>query len=173
MDVPLRYATAQFDWLPLEESDIDVIYRQFSDPDMCRYFSEPPCSVAEAAEIIRMYQHTNGRRMRWKLIHRTTNEFIGTCGYHYYNPHKRHVELGYDIWKAFWNHGYMREVLPALISLCADCLDIDTIYVYIDENNAASLAVAQRAGFVASPPFRPFDSPNEVCLAYQITPRSA
>lgn len=171
MNVPQTHTSARLHWSPLEESDIDVIFRQFSDPDMCRYFSEPPCSRTEAADIIHMYQHTNGRRMRWKLTHHATNEFIGTCGYHFYDPQKRHVEVGYDIWKTFWNQGYMREVLPALLTLCLDALDVDTIYVFIDRSNAASLAVAQRAGFIAASPFRPFDTPHEVCLKYAVIPR--
>lgn len=168
-ELPQYHSTARLRWSPLDDQDIDVIYRQFSDPDMCRYFSEPPCSYAEAAEIIQMYQHSNGRKMRWKLNTLDSGAFVGTCGFHYYDAEKRHAELGYDIWKAYWNQGYMREVLPALIALCVQFLQVDTLYVLVDGNNAASIAVATRAGFVASAPFRPIDAPTEICFAYRVT----
>ena len=168
-EFPQHYTTERLLWSTLNTQDIDVIYRQFSDADMCRYFSDPPCTYDEAAEIIHMYQHTHGRRMRWKLSTFDTGVFVGTCGFHYYDAEKKHAELGYDIWKEFWNQGYMREVLPALIELCVKSLRVETLYVLIDRDNAASIAVAKRAGFVPAPPFRPVDTPTEICLKYVVT----
>lgn len=88
-DIPHQHRTERLQWTALDTQDIDLIYRQFSDPDMCRYFSEPPCTYVEAAEIIHMYQHTHGRRMRWKLNNLDTGVFVGTCGFHYYDAEKK------------------------------------------------------------------------------------
>lgn len=68
----------------LTPDDLDVIYRQFSDPEMCRYFSEPPCSLEVARGIIAHYQNPQGKPyLRYGLFDRQSGEFIGTCGYHY------------------------------------------------------------------------------------------
>lgn len=169
MDVPHTLKTARLHWRPLHINDAAVIYRQFSDPDMCRYFTNPPCSYSEAQDIITHYRMSPGRYMRWAMHEGTTGEFVGTCGYHYLDESRQHVELGYDIWKAFWGVGYMREVLPMLIDICRTSLPINVVYVLVHRQNAASLRVAERAGFVATAPLRPLDSVDECCLAYRVT----
>jgi ribosomal-protein-alanine N-acetyltransferase len=40
---------------------INYVYRQFSDQDMCKYFSEPPFTIDEAKEIIEHYQESIGK----------------------------------------------------------------------------------------------------------------
>lgn len=169
MNIPQTYHTARLSWRPLQLSDTAAIYRQFSDADMCRYFSEPPCTYAEAQDIITHYRKQTGRAMRWALINAETQQFVGTCGFHYLDTIQRQVEIGYDIWKDYWGQAYMREVLPALMSICGDALPVDIIYALIDRDNRASLAVATRAGFMEAPALRPLDTPTELCLVYRIT----
>jgi [ribosomal protein S5]-alanine N-acetyltransferase len=41
----------------LTHDDIDVVHRQFSDPDMCRLLSEPPMDRNIAIETIDMFQN--------------------------------------------------------------------------------------------------------------------
>lgn len=44
----------------LDNSHLQDIYRQFSDDDMCRFFSDPPCTIEEAKDILNHYQYKNG-----------------------------------------------------------------------------------------------------------------
>lgn len=82
----------------LNVSDLNSVYRQFSDPDMCKYFSEPPCDMEEAKEIIEHYQNPEGKGyLRYGMFDKNNDAFIGTCGYHYWDPEKKQVEIGYDI----------------------------------------------------------------------------
>ncbi len=168
MHLPLTITTTRLHWRPLMVSDAAAIYRQFSDPDMCRYFTEPPCSYSEAQDIISHYRTSTGRYMRWVMCDATTEQFVGTCGYHYLDESRQQVELGYDIWKAYWGAGYMREVLPMLIDICRTYLPITVVYVLVHRQNAASIRVAERAGFVATTPLRQLDSADECCLSYQV-----
>lgn len=62
--------------------DIEGICRQFSDPDMCEFFSEPPCDMEEAKGIIDHYQNPEGEGyLRYGMFDKETDSFIGTCGY--------------------------------------------------------------------------------------------
>ncbi len=64
--------------------DLDAVYREFSDLDMCRYFSDPPCDLAEARGIIEHYQNPEGKGyLRYGMFDKRTGSFIGTCGDHY------------------------------------------------------------------------------------------
>jgi ribosomal-protein-alanine N-acetyltransferase len=133
----------------IEASDIDFIYRQFSDPEMCIYFNEPPCASLEAAKAIIDIYITNpekDKQLRWVLIRKYDNTIIGTCGYHCYDKHLRKVEIGYDIWKGFWRQGYISEALPVLLSYCFEYLGVNKVYAKIDPANIASRRSAEKSG---------------------------
>lgn len=169
MLIPTILRTPRLHWRPLAVSDGAAIYRQFSDAVMCRYFSEPPCRYADAQDIITHYRTRMGRVMRWVMHDEATGHFVGTCGYHYLNESQRHVEIGYDIWRDYWGQGYMREVLPRLLEVCVTHLPVDTVYALIHRDNAASIQVVRRAGFVATPPLRTPDTADECCWVYHFT----
>ncbi|WP_208919979.1 GNAT family N-acetyltransferase [Paenibacillus uliginis] len=52
----------------LDNSDLQDIYRQFSDYDKCRFFSDPPCTIEEAQDIFNHYQHKNGDKDTQKKL---------------------------------------------------------------------------------------------------------
>ena len=146
---PATLTSPRLIWRGLQTGDVDVIYRQFSDPDMCAYFSDPPCSMDEAADIITHYADMRQPRyLRYATFSSDTMEFIGTCGYHFYNVAAKQVEIGYDVWKGRWRHGYATEMLTALLPLCATHLGVNTIYAIIGHDNLASQASVRKFGFV-------------------------
>ncbi len=159
------FETERMTFRPLTLEDLEVVYRQFSDPDMCRYFSEPPCDREEAKAIIEHYQNPEGKdHLRYGLFDKRTGAFIGTCGYHYWDPERRQVEIGYDIWKEYWRKGYISEALPVLIDLCFDILDVACVYVLIHPENTASVASVLKFGFTSCEPLRSFEGGPQVCL---------
>ncbi len=159
---PIETRRLRFHALTMD--DLPAVHRQFSDPEMCRFFSEPPCSWEEAEGIIRHYQGSGPDYLRYGLFDKVSGEFIGTCGWHYWDPVRRQVEIGYDIWKRFWRQGYISEALPVLLSLCFGHLDVDRIYVLVDPRNTASIASARKLGFVTCEPCRKPDQESQVCL---------
>jgi [ribosomal protein S5]-alanine N-acetyltransferase len=160
------YHTPRLNWRALSmQHDQATIYRQFADPDMCRYYDEPPCTLAEAQDIITHYAsapQSAGYR-RYVLMHHDTGAFVGTCGYHFLNRDHRSVEIGYDIWKQYWRRGYAREMLPQLLSICFAIAEINLVYAVILPDNRASISVVNAAGFAQiTPPPRIADTPYAV-----------
>ncbi len=149
----------------LTPDDLDAVQRQFSDPDMCRYFSEPPCTREEAKAIIEHYRSPEGQdHLRYGLFDKQTGAFIGTCGYHCWDALRKQVEIGYDIWKEYWRKGYVGEILPVLIDLCFASLGVECVYVLIHPDNIASIATARKFGFLPCEPLRAYEGPAQVCL---------
>jgi [ribosomal protein S5]-alanine N-acetyltransferase len=149
--------TQRLVWRTLSMShDQASIYRQFSDIDMCRYFDEPPCTLAEAQDIITHYAKATptSNFARFVLLSAMTGEFVGTCGYHFLNRHEGSVEIGYDIWKEYWRQGYAREMLPKLLDICFAMPEITLVYAVILPGNTASINTATSAGFtpIVPPP---------------------
>ena len=142
------------------------VFRQFSDEAMCRYFSDPPCSWDEAADIITHYGSPDGtkRYARWGM-YLADGSFVGTCGYHFYDRENALVEIGYDVWKDYWRCGYGAESVRALTTYIWQMLAVDCIYALIDPANSASLALARSVGFRQSPMLRESTDGPFVCMA--------
>ncbi len=131
----------------LTDDDIESVYRQFSDKDMCRY-TEPPCDRAMAQFIIDHYKKPEGAiQLRWGIFDRLDGTFIGTCGYHFYDARNSKVEIGYDIWKDHWRKGYASEVMPVLLRACFKDLGVHCVYAHTHSENEASRAVLKKYGF--------------------------
>lgn len=158
------FATERMNVRLLRIEDLDAVYMQFSDPDMCKYFSEPPCDMEEAKGIIEHYQNPEGKGyLRYGMFDKNTDAFIGTCGYHYWEQERKQVEIGYDIWKEYWRQGYVSEVLPALICICFEHLGVDCIYILVHPENKASMASVAKFGFQECTPCRTTDD-EQTCM---------
>lgn len=165
MNLSEPFTTGRLHFRLLNQTDTDAVYKQFSDPDMCRYFSEPPCDYNEAAEIIKHYAQPEGKgHYRYGMFDRETGAFIGTCDYHYWDPERRQVEIGYDIWKDYWGQGYMSEALPVLLHTCFTHLDADCIYILTHPQNAASIATVRKFGFQECTPCRAVEDEPQICM---------
>lgn len=82
----------------LSDNDLQSVYKQFSDPDMCKYFSDSPCTMEEAKNIINHYQYKEGdTQLRYCMVDKVTGDFIGTCGFHFWDKNNRRVEIGYAL----------------------------------------------------------------------------
>ncbi|MGE5653063.1 MAG: GNAT family N-acetyltransferase [Bacillota bacterium] len=159
------FETRRLKFRLLTMDDLASVHRQFSDQEMCRYFSEPPCTLDEAKGIIEHYQEPEGKgHLRYGLFDLATGAFIGTCGYHYWDRDRKQVEIGYDIWKHYWQQGYASEALPVLIRLCFEHLGVDCVYVLVDPGNAASIATVAKFGFKPCPLCRKPDVVSQICL---------
>jgi [ribosomal protein S5]-alanine N-acetyltransferase len=165
MNLSKPFETKRMNFRLLDIYDIEVVYRQFSDADMCRYFSEPPCNREEAKEIIEHYQNPEGKdNLRYGMFDKSSKAFIGTCGYHYWDKELKQVEIGYDIWKDYWKQGYMSEALPVLLSICFTQLGVDCVYILTHPENYASQAAVRRFGFKECS-FRRFSDDNhQICM---------
>ncbi|MFN5060327.1 MAG: GNAT family N-acetyltransferase [Chloroflexota bacterium] len=149
------YGTDRLRWRALSmRHDQASIYRQFADPDMCRFYDEPACTLAEAQDIITHYTNASPHAnfARFAMFSTLTGAFVGTCGYHFLNRDQGSVEIGYDIWKEFWRLGYAREMLPQLLNICFALPEVELVYAVILPENIASILTVTGAGFTTITP---------------------
>jgi|GEM_PF-229875 [ribosomal protein S5]-alanine N-acetyltransferase len=165
MSLSEPFSTERLKFRLLQLNDLEAIYRQFSDPDMCKYFSDPPCDREEAKGIIEHYQSPEGKgHLRYGMFDIITEKFIGTCGYHYLDNDLKQVEIGYDIWKDYWRKGYISEALPVLLHICFEELEVECIYILADPQNKASIKSVSKFGFVECKPCRELDVEPQICM---------
>jgi ribosomal-protein-alanine N-acetyltransferase len=135
---------------PLKIEHIDFIFRHFSDSAVTRYlFDEPPVkNYAQAEEIVQFYLESAGKSYnRWVIVKKSSNQPIGTCGYHKWDKRYYRAEIGYDLGKDFWGQGYMTEALSAVISTGFDKMRLNRIDALVYVKNKPSIHLLQKLGF--------------------------
>jgi [ribosomal protein S5]-alanine N-acetyltransferase len=159
------FATRRLYFRLLRDDDLELVFRQFSDPEMCRYFSEPPIDRAEAKRTIEMFSDPDHKPfLRYGFFEHDSRAFVGTCGFHHLDAEARQAELGYDVWRGYWRQGFATEAVNALVDICFRQLDVDLLYVLIHPDNEGSLNTARKGGFHVCEPRRPLDEPGQVCM---------
>lgn len=136
----------------ISEDDLEFAYRQFSDPDVCRYLfdADPFSSRHEAKELIAFYTVPEPRNQhRWIIQTRTDHHQIGTCGFHCWNRESGRTDIGYDLARASWGRGYAGEAVREIVSFAFSVMHVTTILAQISVDNQQSIALAMRLGFVA------------------------
>jgi len=137
----------------ISKDDTDFVFREFSDDSVNKYLfdTEPFVNRKEAEDLIDFYLRPEPRAQhRWILIKKDTGEKIGTCGFHGWDMISRACEVGYDLTKEYWGHGYMSEALRAILSFARAEMNVQTVNACISVDNQRSIALVQNQGFIFS-----------------------
>jgi RimJ/RimL family protein N-acetyltransferase len=82
-----------------------------------------------------------------KLIHRESGLFIGCCGLLVQEVNgNQEVEVGYHIFPTYWGQGYATEAAKCFIDFAFNQPQITSVISIIDEDNVASIRVAEKNG---------------------------
>lgn len=135
---------------PLREGDADALYAMFSDPQVMRYWSNPPWTSIEQAHSflgsdVRAVRE--GEYLRLGLERREDAALIGQCTLYDFNKQCRRAEMGYSLAAAAWGLGFMHEALSTLVGYAFGELDLHRIEADIDPRNTGSARSLERLGF--------------------------
>jgi len=148
--IVIRLETENLILRPIEMSDRDFIFKQFSDPKVCQYLvdEEPFTKIEEAEALIKFYTLPEPRRQhRWIIVRKSDGKPIGTCGYHQWIIRHNSCEIGYDLCPPYWGKGYMTEALTKAITMGFKDIGLNRIQAFVDVRNTRSVNLASRLGF--------------------------
>lgn len=134
----------------IRPSDNQAIFNIFNDPEVTRYYGMKPFSdMAEAdALIVRWRRRFSERRLvRWVLAKLADDWVIGTAGFTDWKRHFRSAQVGYDLAQPFWQQGYMREALTAVLEFGYSHMQLNRIEALVLNENIASIALLDKLGF--------------------------
>jgi RimJ/RimL family protein N-acetyltransferase len=128
---------------PLREDDVPAIYEACQDPLIPRFTRVPsPYTMEHAAGAL----HADEGEIR-RAIAGADDRLLGVCGLMRFAPDGRACEVGY--WLAPWGRG--RGAATRAVELICEwgfaTLGLERIELHAHTENAASRAVADRAGF--------------------------
>jgi ribosomal-protein-alanine N-acetyltransferase len=135
----------------LRDDDADGILALFGDPEATRYYDlETFTQRQEAVELVRRWRQRWERRigMRWVLCRADApGELLGTCGYNLWWPEAARGVLGFDLRRACWRQGLMREALDAVLDYGFARLGLQRVEALVFDGNDASRQLLLRLGF--------------------------
>ncbi|MFW9956168.1 MAG: GNAT family N-acetyltransferase [Candidatus Thorarchaeota archaeon] len=137
--------------------DSENWFKNLSDDEVAVLIGmEPLENVEESKSIIvsfiLRYEKKNG--MAWAIILKEDESFIGTCSYEKIDSHNLSGEIGYDLLKKYWGHGFMAEALSAIIDYGFESLRLNRIEAHTAAINSASRNLLRRLGFFEEGIFR-------------------
>ena len=143
-----RIETGRLILRELSLDDGHAIFHNFSDQDVTRWFFDRPYTeLSQAKEIIREFEekYRTGKGITWGITLKGHDVVIGTCGFETFELASG-GEIGFDLAKAFWGKGLMREALEAVIAYGFECLLLRRIEAHTYCENVRAIALLERLG---------------------------
>ncbi|QYE99543.1 GNAT family N-acetyltransferase [Paraclostridium sordellii] len=137
----------------INENDYEDIYSIYGDAEVMKYdIGNLLKSLDESKNNIETIHRgiLNKWFVRWAIIDKYTDEFIGTIAFHHFEFDKHKVQIGYNLKKSYWRRGIMSDVLKLTIDYLQSNSLLETIEASIDDENVASVKLVEKLGFKLS-----------------------
>ncbi|MGU3575654.1 GNAT family N-acetyltransferase [Brucellaceae bacterium C25G] len=144
MDTP-ELETTRFLMRKLRSDDAEALFSTFSDPKQCLYMSQPPFDDLEKFRDWLTDTEWPGRT--WIPVDKTNGSIAGRFAA-YPGRDMAVLEMSYITVSNRQQQGVASECMRALISHLFSTKNYRKLYLEIDARNAASVALAERLGFV-------------------------
>ncbi|MBL7920105.1 MAG: GNAT family N-acetyltransferase [Bacteroidia bacterium] len=134
----------------LEPSDADILYRWENNHVLWEVsFTQTPFSKAVLDEFVNTaYQDIYTNKQLRLMINKTdTNETIGIIDLFEFEPQHARCGLGIYIHDNYRGNGFAFECIDLIKFYAFGTLHLKQIYVNVNQSNAASLALFEKAGF--------------------------
>jgi [ribosomal protein S5]-alanine N-acetyltransferase len=125
-------------------------YEIMSLDKVTRYYGmENLKNVEEAVKMIDSFKNTflSKRGIRWGMILKGNQEFIGTLGLNNLNIANKRTEIGYEIHPDYWRKGFTSEAVKEVLRYCFENLDLYRIGAVTYPDNIASSSLLKKLGF--------------------------
>jgi ribosomal-protein-alanine N-acetyltransferase len=144
-----RIETTRLILREITQDDAIGIFKNFSDPDIAKWFFEQPFTeMKQVTEIIDEFNRDFSQRkgLTWAMTLKETGTCVGTCGYGDVGIGDR-GEIGFDLAKEQWGKGLMAEGLAAIIDYGFEALNLSKVEAHTYSNNMRSIRLLEKLGF--------------------------
>ena len=134
----------------IQPEDAEALFATFSDEAVMEFYGHlPQQSIAESQELIGQLEEWYTRRegIRWGITRNGDDSVIGSCGVYLFDEGFHRAECGYELRRAFWRQGIMREALGAMLTFAFDEMGLHRIEAVVDDVNERSKGLLRALGF--------------------------
>lgn len=122
--------------------DRAAVLDMLQDSQVMRFLG--PRRALSEAEADSWFESTLAGPTRFAIAQSDTDEFIGFCGIKLIDGV---LDFGYFIRSEFWGNGIATEACQLAIERLSEEIDIESVQVFIANDNVASRRVAQKLGW--------------------------
>jgi ribosomal-protein-alanine N-acetyltransferase len=134
----------------IQLGDAAAVFETFSDEAVMEFYGEiPHRSVEESCDLIRRQHAWYAQRegLRWGITRKGEDVVMGSCGFFKFDEAFQRAETGYELARAYWRQGVMREALHAIITFAFSEMGLKRIEAVVDDTNEPSKALLRSLGF--------------------------
>jgi [ribosomal protein S5]-alanine N-acetyltransferase len=142
--------TERLHLIEINEQYNQKYYEIMSLDEVTRYYGmESLKSVEEAAKMIDSFKNNflSNRSIRWGIILKGKQEFIGTLGLNNLNLANKRAEIGYEIHPNYWRNGFTSEAVKEVLRYSFQELGLYRIGAVVYPENIASSSLLKKLGF--------------------------
>jgi [ribosomal protein S5]-alanine N-acetyltransferase len=134
------------------EADAAALLAIHSDAGHMQWFgTDPPDDLEAAKDVVRMFaswREQPNPGVRWAIELKGRPGLIGTCGLFRWDRAWKRCMTGYELSREHAGQGLMREALSEVFAWSWEHMQLNRIEAQVHPQNAPSLALVQRLGFV-------------------------
>lgn len=146
---PVIIETSRLVLRNLVEADAREMFDVLGDPQVMRFSLNGPYSFQKTEQFVAGCIEGYAKRGigLFAIVHKADQKVIGYCGFYFLTiDGVEEVEIGYRLHPAYWNQGLATEASTAVRDLGFNELGLDRLISCIEEQNAASIRVAEKNG---------------------------
>lgn len=148
----------------VEHTDLQEVFEIRSNPDTMQYIPRPLAKTLDDAmgviNMIRGFTERN-ERINWAITEKGSDKLMGIIGYVNLKSDSHRGEIGYVMHHGYRRKGFLFEAFQAALDYGFNVVDLHSIEAIIRPENAASIAVVEKAGFVKEAYFRDYIYHND------------
>lgn len=134
----------------IHDGYIDEYFDIMSRDEVTRYIGMPSLTHRDQADgMIQTFkeQFQSEKAVRWGIVLRENEAFIGTVGLHHLTLWGRKAEIGYELHPDFWKRGLITESVSRVLAYAFETLGLFRVGAVTFPANIPSYHVLENTGF--------------------------
>jgi [ribosomal protein S5]-alanine N-acetyltransferase len=134
----------------VNEEHANGIFDNFSNPAVLQYYGmDPMTELVQAEKLVEHFRKSfeTNRGIRWAMIRKEDNRFVGTIGLNNLSKGMKRAEIGFEIHPDFWRTGMTSEAVKAVVEYSFTELGLHRMGAVTFLDNVASINLLLKHGF--------------------------
>ncbi len=126
------------------------LFDNFSNPAVVQYYGmDPMTELVQAEKLVERFKNSflTGHSMRWAIIRKEDNRFVGTIGLNNLSKGIKRAEIGFEMHPDFWRTGITSEALKAVLHYSFTEMGLHRMGAVTFMDNVASIKLLEKHGF--------------------------
>jgi len=133
----------------ITKEDLKKIWEYFGDFELRRFINIrwQPVYYEDEEKLYEDLIKNKEKNIVFCIVENSSNNLVGLIGLYKIDLYSKHAELGYWIWKVYWNKGYATEAVKLMLKYAFEYLNLNKVWARVYEPNKASQRVLEKNGF--------------------------